>query len=205
MHRHASRADADLSGDGAPDAVRLDFDGDGRVNEALWDSDGDGAADRAVLDLDDDGRPEARFTDPSGRGLWDGHDGLLPVPHLPASGAALPATGRGRELRWGDVRGRDAVAAVELDTDGDGVADGARVEADHDASTVELVCDLDGDGRAEQLLVDRDHDGSFESAYLPSAGPGSGSARWDVLLADTDGDAVVDTSLSEGAQGWVPP
>lgn len=194
VHRHVSPADADLPGGvGAPDAVTLDFDGDGRVDDALWDSDGDGAADRSLLDLDDDGRPDHAYTDPAGRGLWDAR--------APLDVAAAPAAGVAME--WTDVRGRAARADPALDTDGDGVLDGAAVDADHEPGT-EVVSDLDGDGRADQLLVDADDDGRAELAYLSGA-PGSASARWDVLLVDTDGDGAVDATVAEGAAGWVPP
>jgi hypothetical protein len=192
-HRHASPADLDLGAHGPPDAVALDFDGDGRVDDALWDADGDGVADHSVLDLDDDGRPDHAYTDPADRGLWDARAPFDAAPG-PAAGAALS---------WTDVRGRSAWAEPVLDTDGDGVRDGVAVDADHEPGD-EVVCDLDGDGRAEQLLVDADHDGRAELAYL-SDGSGSPSARWDVLLADTDADGAVDAEITEGAPGWVPP
>lgn len=191
VHHHASPADLDLSGDGVPDAVALDFDGDGRVDDALWDADGDGAADRSVLDLDDDGRGERFFADPSGRGLWD-----APV-------EAAPKPGTGAPVAWWDVRGRGASAPATVDSDGDGVLDAARVDADHEPGD-ELVCDLDGDGRADQLLVDADRDGRDELAYL-SSDPGSPTGRWDVLLADRDGDGSVDVTLTESSPDWVAP
>ncbi|MBF6286945.1 hypothetical protein [Nocardia cyriacigeorgica] len=62
---------ADLELAGSPDAVRLDFDGDGLIDDALWDTQGDGVADVAALDLNDDGVLDAFFTDPSGHGVWD--------------------------------------------------------------------------------------------------------------------------------------
>jgi hypothetical protein len=187
VHRHASPADLDLPGGalaGRPDAVRLDFDGDGRVDDALWDTDGDGTADRAVLDLDDDGRPERAFADPSGRGVWD----------APLDAAA------GDVLRFTDVRGREASARAEVDSDGDGVPDAAVVDADHDPATHDTVADLDGDGVADELLVTSP--GATERAYATSD---PGSPRWDVLLADVDGDGAVDLVVAEGAPGWVPP
>jgi len=207
VHRHASRADADLGPGGAPDAVLLDFDGDGRVDDALWDADADGVADRAVLDLDDDGRPERGFTDPSGRGVWDAP---AAAPGAVDTGAGAGpdglVAGGGRRFRWTDVRGVEADALAARDTDGDGTADAAVVEADHDPATTELVGDPDADGRAEVLLVDHDADGRAESAYTSSADPPGGPAsRWDVLLADTDADASADAVLAEGAAGWVPP
>lgn len=181
VHHHRSPPDRALGG-AAPDAVALDFDGDGRVDDALWDTDGDGEADRALLDLDDDGHAERAFADPSGRGVWDAR-----------------AT-----VAFTDVRGRDGRAVATLDTDGDGVPDGGSAEVDRDPATHEVVCDLDGDGRADQLLVDHDGDGRAESAY-GSTGPDGLGYRWDVLLADTDADGTADVEIGEDASGWVPP
>jgi hypothetical protein len=197
VHRHASPADTDLPGGAmaGPDAVVLDFDGDGRVDDALWDADGDGAAERSVLDLDDDGRADHAYADPSGRGVWDARAALDAGPG--------PATVGTVALTWTDVRGRSGDGAPALDTDGDGVLDGVAADADHEAGD-EVLSDLDGDGRAEQMLVDADHDGRAELAYLSSE-PGSPSARWDVLLVDTDADGAVDATVAEGAAGWVPP
>lgn len=203
VHHHASPADATAPGgrpDAGPDAVRLDFDGDGRVDDLLWDADGDRRADHAVLDLDDDGRAERAFTDPSGRGVWD----------AAVAGAALTladgpgSPGVGDPVVWADVRGRSGEGTAEQDSDGDGRADAVAVEVDHDPRSAELVCDLDGDGRAEQLLVDHGRDGVFESAYLSSSGPVA-TARWDVLLVDADGDGAVETTATEGGTGWVAP
>ena len=189
VHRHTSPADLDLPGGavvGRPDAVRLDFDGDGRVDDALWDADGDGTADRAVLDLDDDGRPERAFADPSGRGVWD-----APVDVAdPGSGA----------FRFTDVRGREGSVRADVDSDGDGVPDAAVVDADHDPATHDTVADLDGDGVADEMLVTSP--GATGRAYATSD---PGSPRWDVLLADVDGDGAVDLVVAEGAPGWVPP
>ncbi|TLG18016.1 hypothetical protein FEK35_02565 [Nocardia cyriacigeorgica] len=62
---------ANLELAGSPDAVQLDFDGDGLIDDAMWDTQGDGVADVAALDLNDDGVLDAFFTDPSGHGVWD--------------------------------------------------------------------------------------------------------------------------------------
>ncbi|MFE3441690.1 hypothetical protein ACFXNW_01505 [Nocardia sp. NPDC059180] len=62
---------ANLELTGSPDAVQLDFDGDGLADDAMWDTQRDGVADVAALDLNDDGVLDAFFTDPSGTGVWD--------------------------------------------------------------------------------------------------------------------------------------
>ncbi|MGW4364857.1 hypothetical protein ACWEKT_04345 [Nocardia takedensis] len=73
VHVWSSQADLDLARTGVPDAVRLDFDGDGLADDALWDSSGSGVADIAALDLDDDGLLDHFYTDPTGQGLWNHH------------------------------------------------------------------------------------------------------------------------------------
>ncbi|MFG1790731.1 hypothetical protein [Nocardia sp. NPDC049149] len=73
VHVWTSEADLNLTGSGAPDAVRLDFDGDGLVDDALWDTSGVGLADVAALDLDDDNVLDHFYTDPSGNGTWNHH------------------------------------------------------------------------------------------------------------------------------------
>ncbi|NLG56310.1 MAG: hypothetical protein GX542_11815 [Rhodococcus sp.] len=60
-----------IIGDGdIPNAVRLDFDGDGLLDDAMWDSDGDGVVDQAVLDVDS-GLEARYFADPTGAGTWN--------------------------------------------------------------------------------------------------------------------------------------
>ncbi|MEO9222330.1 MAG: hypothetical protein ABI251_11265, partial [Mycobacteriaceae bacterium] len=104
-----SPADVDANGDGAPDAVALDFDGDGRVDDLMWDSNGDGVADTVVLDLDDDGHGERYYTDPTGAGTWN---------------ASVPPPARapdGPVLRWVDPDGYRRSATATIDRDGDGI------------------------------------------------------------------------------------
>ena len=79
----SSVPDLIVGGGSVPNAVRLDFDGDGLLDDAMWDSDGDGIADHSILDVDleesgwdelglDAAGEQARyFTDPSGAGTWN--------------------------------------------------------------------------------------------------------------------------------------
>ena len=85
VHVWSSQADLDLARTGVPDAVRIDFDGDGLADDALWDSTGSGVADIAALDLDDDGLLDHFYTDPTGQGTWNHH-----ITGSPADVAAEP-------------------------------------------------------------------------------------------------------------------
>ncbi|MBB1021247.1 hypothetical protein G6030_08120, partial [Dietzia sp. E1] len=60
-------------GTGAPDALWLDFDGDGYADDALWDSDLDGTADRVVTDVGAAG--QVAYADDGNRGVWNVHAG----------------------------------------------------------------------------------------------------------------------------------
>lgn len=71
VHVWTSEAGLTLGDTGTPDAVGLDFDGDGIADDALWDAAGCGRADIAALDLDDDGVLDHFFTDPTGLGTWN--------------------------------------------------------------------------------------------------------------------------------------
>jgi hypothetical protein len=71
VHVWSSQADLELTTLAIPDAVQLDFDGDGLADDVMWDSHGTGVADVVGLDLDDDGVLDHFYTDPSGLGTWD--------------------------------------------------------------------------------------------------------------------------------------
>jgi hypothetical protein len=135
---------ADLTlGGGTPDAVRLDFDGDGFDDDALWDRDHDGRADCSALDLDDDGAPDSWFTD-DGSGVWGGHS------HGPASAGPTdgePADSAGDRTFDSDADGRDDVAVSRS---------GGRV-----------YVDTDNDGRFDQVLIDSDLNGVADSGGHP--------------------------------------
>lgn len=160
-------------GTGDPDAIRIDFDGDGRLDDAMWDRDGDGRADCSVLDLDDDGSPDRWFGD-DGSGVWGSE---LSV------GAA--------DLSWVGPDGEHHTSRADPDPEGACAA----VDVAGDGKTADTVCDRDSDGRAEilvlrtggrvyfdtdldeeldQVLVDSDLDGTADSAFTvgdPEFGP----------------------------------
>jgi hypothetical protein len=132
-----SVADVTL-GSGMPDAVRLDFDGDGLIDDALWDRDGDGRADCNGLDLDDDGVPDTWFTD-DGSGVW---------------GVSTQTPG--------GVAPDEPTADRTFDSDDDG-----RDDIAVSRSGGRLYIDTDSDDRFDQVLIDSDLDGAADSSALP--------------------------------------
>jgi hypothetical protein len=137
INTYTSAADLTL-GTGAPDAVRLDFDGDGLIDDALWDRDGDGRADCSGLDLDDDGLPEVWFTD-NGSGVW-----AVPTTPTPDVASETPTPDRTFDS---DADGREDIAVSRS---------GGR-----------LYIDTDADQRFDQVLVDSDLDGVADGVAVP--------------------------------------
>lgn len=150
-----SSADLTLGG-GAPDAVRLDFDGDGLSDDALWDRDHDGRADCSALDLDDDGAVDAWFTD-DGSGVWGKRsEGLAGAgPDVPPDPPRSPSPAEPQEP-----------LAPSGDRTFDSNADG---QDDIAVSRTggRLYIDTDGDGKFDQVLIDSDLNGVADSRAHP--------------------------------------
>lgn len=154
--RWSGTTDLTLGDTDALDAIRLDFDGDGRRDDAMWDTDADGVADVAALDTDDDGEPDAFYRD-SGAGLWD-----LPVERAELGRDLVPR--RDLPERTPEAQaGR--VTRVDLDDDGD--PDAEIVGADRGGRIVgeRLYVDSDGDGGHDVVLLDTNGDGVADAAY----------------------------------------
>lgn len=147
-----------------PDAIRLDFDGDGRRDDAMWDSDGDGIADTVALDLDDDDRFDAFYRD-SGAGLWDRP---VDVGEVRGGGADTPsATPRESPEHRPQPSERPGDRVLRLDLDADGTTDAELVGTEKAGRLAgeRLYVDSDGDGTTDVVLVDRDGDGTADAAY----------------------------------------
>ncbi|MBD0862818.1 hypothetical protein IA539_16635 [Gordonia sp. zg691] len=155
--RWSSPADLAIGGD-APDAVGLDFDGDGRRDDAMWDTDADGVADVAALDTDDDGASDAFYRD-SGAGLWD-----RPVSREEIGGGS---GARPDESESAERRGPPSARVLRLDLDDDGDVDAEIVGAEKGGRIVgeRLYVDSDGDGEPDVVLVDLDGDGIADAVY----------------------------------------
>ena len=188
--------DLDSNNDGTPDSelVTGDLDGDGitGADEGLGDTDLDGIANTSDLDTDNDTIPDAieGTVDSDGDGVPDFLD-------LDSDNDGIP-----------DVResGYDPAVIGYLDTDGDyrvdptfgtganGLADIVETSPDNGLLFYALA-DTDGDGVRDYL--DRDSDGDGEPDLTETGGnDADGDGRVDVL-ADTNGNGVVDSVDAE--------
>lgn len=151
-------------GTAGPDAVRIDFDGDGRFDDAMWDRDGDGSADCSVLDLDDDGRPDMWFTD-NGSGVW--------ASELEPGGADLSWVGPEGDRHTSRALPDTEGACAGVDVVGDGKTEDRACDRDSDGRAEILVLrtggrvylDTDLDDRLDHVLVDTDRDGTADTAF----------------------------------------
>lgn len=161
-------------GSGEPDAVVLDFDGDGLYDDAMWDSDGDLIADTAVLDVGPDAH---HYTDPSGLGLWDQYqyvdDQRTDDPLADRQDADRPSG-----IEWHDVAGAVHVVA-------DSGEQLTPVDFHGDGRTNDAVVDIDGDGRADGILIGSDDRSIHRFDAL---------VTHDQVLVDRDGNGVLDDS-----------
>lgn len=185
----SSPADRDLSGDGVPDAVTVDFDGDGLRDDAMWDSDGDGRVDLAALDVGGDD-PD-RFYSDTGRGLWDHrvHDVHVGAgPAAPPTEAAVPSTPPA-SVDAPEPEAAEAPPDDRRDLDGDGRSDDRIVDPDASGrSTVGLVFAGSDDPQPVRVLIDLDGDRQFDGVVI-----------------DADADGVADTWALRGQSGFEGP
>ncbi len=150
------------------------------------DTDGDGVPDDIDLDDDNDGIPDDSEIDSTLTGDADG-DGVLDFedPSFVTCTDTSPMDGVCDSLPMEvDFDGDGIANHLDLDADGDGIAD--IVEGGGD--------DTDGDGRVD-TLVDSNGDGWHDAyAVTPLPLPNSdGDAGPDFLDVDADGDGVTDT------------
>ncbi len=178
----SSTADLDLGERAGPDAVALDFDGDGRVDDAMWDSNHDGVADMSALDTDNDGSIDDFYTDPSHFGVWDHQVG----------DTVHAARGESR-IEWTDRAGTnqtvraDNPGIVSVDYDGDGSADDG-------------VLDSDNDSHADAVLIGRmafgtNHNQPFEAMLI--------RGQPDISLVDSDADGALDSVYRRDELGFI--
>ncbi|MCB9596354.1 MAG: hypothetical protein H6719_26765 [Sandaracinaceae bacterium] len=171
----------DTDGDGAPDYLDPDSDGDGilDVDEA-----GDSSVSTSPIDTDFDGIPDFRDTDSDGNGILDGVEGTSDQ-----DGDSRPAF---RDFD-NDEDGLDDATEIggdptmPQDHDGDGVADYNSPDSDGDtiADLIEGLIDTDGDGTPDIYDLDTDGDGFTDAEE-------AGDTDWMTPPIDTDGDGTFD-------------
>ena len=143
--------------------VDTDLDGDGALDAVGLDLDADGLIDDVLADLDDDGMAEHAVLDLDGDGT--------PEAYFTDDGTGTWSIGadRGAALRWFGLDGVEHPAAGEpADLDGDAIP--------------ERLADVDGNGLADRAF-------GTDEAWVDTDGDG----RWDIRLADDDGDGGADT------------
>ncbi|MEZ5498880.1 MAG: hypothetical protein R3E77_05535 [Steroidobacteraceae bacterium] len=194
----------DTDGDGVPDSVDLDADNDGIPNdvEGTGDFDADGVPDWLDRDSDNDGLSDALEgggADADGNGVIDGYVDSN------ANGIAdsVETASGGRPLPLPDTDNDGSPDYLDLDSDGDGIADIVEsngVDANGDG-LVDSTIDADGDGffdsvegdvpgAVPQIAVDTDRDGLPDYRDLDSDGDGIADSREGV--GDSDGDGIPD-------------
>ncbi len=181
----------DRNADGIADGA--DADGDSVPNYRDLDSDNDGMTDAYEAgkpDTNGDGRLDV-ITDTDGDGLANSID---PAHEGPASGSTTaPTAGTPTILVDHD---RDGIAdGLDLDSDGDGIAD--VVEAGGtDANgngRLDNATDTDGDGLADAIDGDANNDGTAENTANRLISPDTDQdGIRDILDRDSDNDGIAD-------------
>ena len=177
----------DSDGDGTPDHIDPDSDGDGIADilEGAGDADGDGILDYLDTDSDNDGIGDGDEdnTSPALLGTDADNDGIDDALDVDVSGG-VDADGNGID---------DALEPT--DTDGDGIADHIDPDSDGDgiADIFEGSGDTDGDGTPDYQDTDSDNDGIVDADEDTTSPTLSGTD------ADNDGiDDAIDVDVTGG-------
>jgi uncharacterized repeat protein (TIGR01451 family) len=171
--------DGDQDGDGTPDFLDDDVDGDGIPNsvEGDGDSDGDGIPDYQDTDSDNDGIPDSV----EGEVDTDG-DGVPDYLDEDSDDDGIPDAVEGTV----DTDGDGIPDYRDTDSDGDGILDDDEDECSPGVGSGE-PCDSDGDGIPDYRDLDSDNDGILDDDE-DECSPGVGSGE----PCDTDGDGIPD-------------
>ena len=176
----------DIDGDGTPDYLDTDSDGDGISNEdeGEGDTDNDGVPDYLDTDSDGDGIPDLE----EGSGDTD-NDGIPDYLDTDSDGDGIPD-----EVESAEDRDADGTPNyLDLDSDDDTIED----EVEAGAIPADPV-DTDEDGSPDYLDLDSDEDGipdqveAGEDSGLPQSGAFTALATAKVYPVDTDGDGLPD-------------
>jgi hypothetical protein len=201
MDHHEGAETDDADGDGTPNRLDTDSDGDG-ILDALeagdadpitfpFDSDGDGLADFVDLDADDNCVPD----EIEGGDDLDG-DGALAFGDVDDDGdGILDRIEIGEACAFPDSDGDGEPDYQDLDSDGDGIGDlfEAGITPVHPDPA-----DTDGDGTPDHLDLDSDGDGLLDADERGDGGvtdpprDTDGDGRSDAADVDADNDGLLD-------------
>lgn len=198
----------DTDGDGIPDVVDADIDGDGIIDNGT-DMDGDGIMDLADVDVNGDGIADNGI-DTDGDGINnaydpdDDNDGLLDEEdpndnNYDIDGDGIPDSvdvdidGNGLEDHGTDSDGDGIIDVADVDVNGDGVLDNG-TDSDGDGindinDVIDNNADNDKDGLADAIdpndnNIDMDNDGINDGAD-----------------ADINGDGIIDNGIDTDLDG----
>jgi gliding motility-associated-like protein len=186
----------DFDGDGIPNYLDEDSDGDG-INDSYEknrDSDGDGDADYVDLDSDNDGITDKREY----IGDMDG-DGIPNYLDKDSDGDGIldSAEGNAKFRAATDANSDGVVDCARIDTNGNGLGDcveGASAlevpDTDKDGTPDFLDLDADGDGIPDSVELTNDPDGDKLPNYRDLDSDGDWLADGIEGLADTDRDGT---------------
>ncbi len=183
---------ADVDGDGLPNALDDDSDGDGLSDR---EEAGDGDPSTPPVDSDEDGVPDFLDSDSDGNGIADvdeggrdsDGDGIDDAADLDNDGDGIPDT---EEIGPSAAQPRDSDGdgvpdLLDLDSDGDGASDALEGYDDPDEDGLPSYLDDDADG---DNLLDRDELGPDPEQPLDSDGDGLPN----FLDNDSDNDGISD-------------
>lgn len=91
---------------------------------------------------------------------------------------------------YGGMEGMD-MNVMELDLNGDGIADALGMDLDGNGIMDSIAVDLSGDGRVDTVFSDLDGDGVYETVRQDLDGDGVE----DVMHMDLDGDGIADITI----------
>ncbi len=192
-------ATLDSDGDGIPDNVDADVNGDGVIDNGV-DSDGDGIKDSADADVNGDGTIDNGIDSDSdgindANDIDDDNDGVVDTLDVNSTNPDSDGDGISDGVDV-DMNG-DGVNDNGVDSDGDGIKDSADADVNGDG-VIDNGIDSDSDGINDANDIDDDNDGIVDAIEGTRDSDGDGiNDSLESNLTDSDNDGVTDQEDSE--------